>query len=96
MPIFSKSSSAMRSSPQVVLLMAVSRMSFCKAAGIRGRPRGRDFHFQKRRNPLRCQRIKVSGLTIVRASRQSKKRDSRANVKRTPSVAYRGSIFRSI
>ena len=26
-------------------------------------------HFQKRRNPLRCQRISVSGLTIVNALR---------------------------
>src|SRR5262245_36425959 len=38
-----------------------------------GRPFARDFHFQNSRNPFRCQRINVSGLTTVRTSRQSNK-----------------------
>src|SRR5207247_8369033 len=44
--------------------------------GTRGRPAGRDFHFQNNRNPFRCQRISVSGFTIVRASRHSKNLES--------------------
>jgi hypothetical protein len=70
-----------------------STISFCMSVGPRGRPRGRDFHFQKRPNPLRCQRIKVSGLTMVRVFRQSKKRESRASVTRMESVARRGFVF---
>ena len=84
-----------RSSPQVGLFVAISAISLCKCSGTRGRPRDRDFHFQNRRKPLRCQRINVSGLTIVRASRQSNRRESRANVKRLGSVASRGFTFRS-
>ena len=95
MPILSNSSSAMRSSPQVGLSVAISAISFRSWTGARGRPRGRDFHFQNKRNPLRCQRIKVLGLTMVRAVLQSNKRDSRASVKRMASVASRGFTFRS-
>ena len=96
MPIFSKSSSAMRSSPQVGLLVVISAISCRNWAGMRGRPRGRDLRFQNKRKPLRCQRINVSGLTMVRAFRQSNRQDSRANVKRMASVARRGFAFRSI
>src|SRR6516164_6787003 len=35
--------------------------------GNRGLPTGRDFQRQRRRNPLRCQRMNVSGLTFTRA-----------------------------
>jgi hypothetical protein len=41
-----------------------SRMSRRKSLGICGMPTGRDCQRQKRRNPLRCQRIKVSGWTF--------------------------------
>src|SRR5438094_10259469 len=95
-PIFSKSSLAIRSSPQVGLFVTISAISFRSWAGTRGRPHGRDFHFQKRRNPLRCQRISVSALTIVRAFCQSKKQDSLDSVNRTESVGRRGFAFPSI
>src|SRR5215471_7338611 len=45
-------------------------MSLRRSLGIRGLPTGRDFQRQRRRNPLRCQRTKVSGRTFSRASRQ--------------------------
>jgi len=70
-PIFSKSSLAMRSSPQVGLCVAISTINFRTLAGTLGRPLDRDFHFQNTRNPFQCQRINVSGLTTVRASRHS-------------------------
>src|SRR5262249_19990555 len=70
----------MRSSPHVGLFVAISTINFCTSAGTRGRPRGRDFHFQNTRNPRRCQRISVSGWTIVRTFRQSKKRERWASV----------------
>src|SRR5262245_25389507 len=79
----------MRSSPHVGLFVAISTINFCTSAGTRGRPRGRDFHFQSLRNPLRCQRISVSGWTTVRAFRQSKKRERWASVKRMELVAPR-------
>src|SRR5207249_3796118 len=46
-PIFSKSSLAIRSSPQVGLFVTISAISFRSWAGTRGRPHGRDFHFQR-------------------------------------------------
>src|SRR5262249_3793792 len=49
--------------PHVGLFVAISTINFCTSAGTRGRPRGRDFHFQNTRNPPRCQRISVSGWT---------------------------------
>jgi hypothetical protein len=45
-------------------------------AGIRGRPRGRDFTCQNRRYMSRCQRTNVSGRTIVSRSRHTISRDS--------------------
>src|SRR5438552_3958070 len=71
----------------VELFMAISTINFRTLAGTRGRPPGRDFHFQNNPNPRRCQRISVSGWTIVRAFRQSKKREIWASVKRMESVA---------
>src|SRR5215467_10520200 len=56
---------AMRSCPQVGFSAAISRMSLRRCVGICGLPTGRDFQRQKRRNPLRCQRRKVSGLTFT-------------------------------
>src|SRR5437899_10925428 len=51
MPIFNKSSSAIRSSPHVGLFSAISAISFRTSTGTRGRPAGWDFHFQNNRNP---------------------------------------------
>ena len=63
-PSLSNSSLAMRSSPQDGLSRAIARMSARNSAGIRGRP-GRDFQRQNRRNPARCQPMKVLGVTFV-------------------------------
>jgi len=58
--------------PQVTLDSAIRRMSCLTSAetspfdGVRER----DFHFQSRRKPARCQRTTVSGLTMTRASDQ--------------------------
>jgi hypothetical protein len=41
----------MRSSPQAGLSLAISTISFWSSAGMRGRPRGLDFHFQNNRKP---------------------------------------------
>ncbi len=58
----------MHSSPHVGLFIAISTINFRTPAGTRGRPRGRDFHFQNNRNPLRCQRISVSSGAVARPS----------------------------
>src|SRR6266851_532791 len=51
--------------PQFGLARAISAMRRRTAASFRGRPNGpRDFHFQKRRKPCRCQPTTVSGLTM--------------------------------
>ena len=69
MPSLSWSSSAIRASPQIGFSAAILRMSCRRLFGSRGRPRGLDFHRQNRRNPFRCQRMKVSGLTTSSAGR---------------------------
>src|SRR6516162_6873904 len=76
----------MRSSPQAGLSLPIFRISFWSSAGIRGRPRDRDFRFQNSRKPCRCQRTNVSGLTIVRACRQGKSLESNTRV--TLAVAW--------
>ena len=93
-PTFSSSSAAMRSSPQAGLSLAISTISFWSSAGIRGRPRGRDFHFQNSRKPCRCQRTNVSGLTIVRACRQGKSLESNTRVNLAAALGRRGSTWR--
>jgi hypothetical protein len=49
-PSFSRSSFAIRSSPQVGFAWAMLTMSRRKSVGIGGRP-GRDFHRQRSRQP---------------------------------------------
>ena len=49
-------------------------MSARRFLGNGGRPECRDFQHQNRRNPARCQRTNVSGLTIARALAQGKNR----------------------
>jgi len=51
--------------------VAIWRINAWMSFGRRGLPTGRDFHRQNRRNPLRCHRINVSGLTTTKALRQS-------------------------
>ena len=67
-PSFSCNSLAMRSSPQVGFSAAISRIRSRRFLGKRGLPVGFDFQRQKSRNPLRCQRMSVSGLTFTSAS----------------------------
>src|SRR6267143_2438321 len=71
--------------------------------GSAGRPEGRDFHRQNKPNASRCQRTKVSGLTITSASRQAKSFPKPAIVHRTAievllrlalRSSYRESCFR--
>ena len=51
------------------LAMLISRISLRISGGTVGRPpRGRDFQRQYNRKPARCQRTRVSGLTIANAS----------------------------
>jgi len=95
MPNLSRSSAAIRSSPQVTLLADMSAISFCRSAGIRGRPRALDFHIQNSRKPFRCQRIKVSGLTTVRASRHANNLESNTRVNLADAFARRGLTLRS-
>ena len=56
-----------------------------------GLPTGLDFQRQKRRNAARCQPIKVAGLTITNALRQSNQRASFENTNLSPGVV--GSAF---
>src|SRR5215472_18291091 len=55
---FSFNSLAIRSSPQVRFSAAISRISLRRSLGIPGLPGSRDFQRQRRRNPMRCQRMK--------------------------------------
>ena len=72
MPNFTIISSAILSSPQVGFSRSICRISVLMFLGSAGRPEGRDFHRQNKPNASRCQRTKVSGLTITSASRQAK------------------------
>jgi hypothetical protein len=63
--------------------------------GSGGRPGWRDFHRQKILNPVRCHLRKVSGLTTVSASRQSKNRASATIARRIDGVIPRGFILSS-
>jgi hypothetical protein len=80
---------------QVRFAAAILRMSCCKSAGIGGRPGARDLHRQNNRNPCRCQRMSVSGLTTVSRRRQSRNRDSATSVTRVASSARCGFAWRS-
>src|SRR6516164_11122344 len=86
---------AMRSSPQVGFSAAISRMSLRRSLGIRGLPTGRDFQRQRRRNPLRCQRTKVSGRTFTRASRHANRRPRITIISRVESSERCSFTFRS-
>jgi hypothetical protein len=59
-----------------------------------GRP-GRDFQRQNSRQPWRCHRISVSGLTTVRSARQSRNWERRTSAMRVDASARRGFVRRS-
>src|SRR5688572_29360194 len=88
-PSLSNSSLAMRSWPQVGFSRAIRRMRACRYFGKAGRP---DFDLQRQnqRKPRRCQRVNVSGVTIVKAERQSNQRESQTIATRIALVACRG------
>jgi len=87
MPNFTESSEATRAWPQVRFSCAICTMSLRMFSGIRGRP-ACDFHFQNNLKPLRCQPIKVSGLTMTKASFQSQRRDQRMRQTRAESFRF--------
>jgi hypothetical protein len=64
---------AVAGAPQPILLRDITRMSSRTSGSIAGRPpwRRRDFHVQYSRNPLRCQRTRVSGLKIISVCRRA-------------------------
>src|SRR5215472_690963 len=70
-------------------------MSLRRSLGMRGLPTGRDFQRQRRRNPWRCQRTKVSGRTFTRASRHANRRPRITIISRVVSSARCGFTFRS-
>jgi hypothetical protein len=61
----------------------------------RGLPTDLDFQRQKRRNALRCHPIKVAGLTIINALRQSNQRASLENTNLSAAVVGIGFFSRS-
>src|SRR5215471_8972639 len=89
--IATKKSAATRSSPQVGFSRTIRTLNRRRSFGIRGRPR-RDFHRHHSLNPLRCQPMRVSGLTIIKASLQGKNRDHKTKEKRAAAVSLRGGI----
>ena len=94
-PSFSFNSLAMRLSPQVGFSAPISRISCRSCLGRRGLPASFDFQRQESRNPLRCQRISVSGLTFTSASRHWSIRLRVAIIHRVESSARCGLTFRS-
>ena len=95
MPSFSDNSSAILSSPQVAFASAISRINSRRFLGNGGRPGLRDFQRHKARNAVRCHPMKVSGLTMTRASRQSKNCDRASSASRVVALALRGRASRS-
>ena len=69
-----------RSSPQVGFATAILRINCRRSLGHKrgGRPVAFDFQRQKGQDPLRCQRMRVSGLTTTKAPPAN--RDSRLTV----------------
>ena len=92
---FRKSSSAIRSSPQVGFSAVIRRISRLTSAETGGLPTGLDFQRQNRRNAVRCQAIRVAGFTITKALRQSKRRASFENTKRSAAVVGAAFFSRS-
>ena len=90
-PSFNWSSSAMRSSPQVGFPEAIRRIRHLSFTATGGSSTGLDFQRKKWRKADRCQPIRVPGLTITNAARQSKRQARRQSTKR--SAAFVGLAF---
>jgi hypothetical protein len=91
----SRSSSAILTSPQIGLAVAIARISSRRLAGSLGRPGRLDFQRQNRRNPLRCHRMSLSGFTTTNASRRLNSRLRAAISHRVESSARCGLSLRS-
>lgn len=87
-------SRAIRSSPHAGFSKAIRRIKTCRSRGNKGRS-GRDLSFQNYRNPSRCHRIRVAGLTMTRASRQLNAFDNQIIAALVASSALLGLISRS-
>jgi hypothetical protein len=94
-PSLSPSSAAIRSSPHIPFARAMVAIKRWTSSGSGGRPGALDLHRQKRRNPLRCHRISVSGFTIVSTALQSISWESITSVILMESSARRGLTRRS-
>lgn len=81
--------------PQVTLAAAICRIKSLSSCARRGLPVDFDFQRQKSRNPLRCHRSRVSGLTITRAPRHTNSLLSCTIIHRVELSARRGLILRS-
>jgi hypothetical protein len=86
---FNNSSSAMRFCPQLGFSAARRRIKFFTSLVTCGLPSGFDLQRQKRRSAARCQPIKVAGLTITNALRQSNQRASFENTNLSVAVSSR-------
>ena len=94
-PSLSSSSFAIRSSPHNGFSVAILRIRLRSSSGIGGRP-ALHFQRQKIRQPSRCHRTTVDGLTLTTASRQSKSLENTAKLTRVAWSTRRGLIPRSI
>ena len=93
-PSLIDSSLAIRSWPQIGLSAAILLISARRSGGITGLP-GREFQRQNRRNPARCHRRNVRGVTLTRAPGQSKHFESNTRDTRVAASVRRGSTPRS-
>src|SRR5436190_23586758 len=89
----------MRGAPQSGLARLMSRINLRISSGTRGLPPRRlDFQRQNDRNPARCQRITVSGRTMVSASTMPGTRrysPTNANRSKVPKTNLLGELRRS-
>jgi hypothetical protein len=95
MPSLTRSSAAIRPSPQVRFAAGHHRNQLLQVPWNRRRPGARDFQRHHNRNPWRCHRMSVCGFTTINTFRQSRNRDSATSVMRVASSARRGFARRS-
>ena len=95
MPSFSFNSLSIRSSPQVAFPATISWINWRRSFEGSGLPVGLDFQSPKQADHFRCHRMRVSGFTFHRASRQANIRLRVAINQRGGSSALRGLTLRS-
>ena len=94
-PSLSNSSFAILASPHAGFSADIRRMRSRRFFGRGGRPVRRDRHFQNERNAERCHLRKVSGFTMISASRQWK-HFARASITMRAEADVRGLTLRSV